>query len=210
VKVQRLSALQGFSVSLLAGPAFLPSGVLSWDQPLVQSSSRAAVSPLLVRRPRFAVGRSLGCAVFPRRALPSTVKAPGHPLVELASLQSLTQRHLASPPQQAGSPHGLLLPSALSGSKVHLSRALPARYVPPSGFGFPLGGFLPSVPCRFCFAPAALMGFALRSFLHPQGNPGVATGMPPRTVSPAVVSVAETTDRPGRPRFLGFAPCESP
>jgi hypothetical protein len=77
------------------------------------------VSPLLVKRPRSAVGRSLGCAVFPGRARPDTVKAPGHPLFELASLQSLTQQHLASPPQQASSPHGLLLPSAHSGSKVH-------------------------------------------------------------------------------------------
>jgi hypothetical protein len=44
-----------------------------------------------------------------------------------------------------------------------LSRALPARYVPPSGFGYPLDGFLPSSPCRLCFAPAALLGFPLRS-----------------------------------------------
>ena len=28
-------------------------------------------------------------------------------------------------------------------SKVHLTRALPARYVPPSGFGYPRDGFLP-------------------------------------------------------------------
>jgi hypothetical protein len=197
-------------VSLLAGPTFPPSGVLSWDRPLVQSSSRVAVSPLLVKRPHFAVRRSLGSVVLPQRAWPSTVKALSHPLFELASLQSLTQQHLASPPQQAGSPHGLLLPSAHSGSKVHWPRALPARYVPPSGFGDPLGGFLPSVPCRLCFAPAALVGFALRSFLLPQGNPGVATGKPPRTVLPAVVSAAETADRPGRPRFLGFTPSESP
>jgi hypothetical protein len=46
---------------------------------------------------------------------------------------------------------------------------LPARYVPSSGFGYPLDGFRPSIPCRFCFAPAALVGFALRSFLLPQG-----------------------------------------
>jgi hypothetical protein len=48
-------------------------------------------------------------------------------------------------------------------------RVLPARYVPPSGFDHPLGGFLPSIPCRFCFAPAALLGFTLRSFLLPEG-----------------------------------------
>jgi hypothetical protein len=51
----------------------------------------------------------------------------------------------------------------IKGLKVHFPRALPARYVPPSGFGYPLDGFLPSNPCRFCFTPTALMGFTLRS-----------------------------------------------
>jgi hypothetical protein len=39
----------------------------------------------------------------------------------------------------------------------------PTRYVPPSGFGYPPDGLLPSIPCRFSFAPAALLGFTLRS-----------------------------------------------
>jgi len=46
----------------------------------------------------------------------------------------------------------------------------PARHVPPSGFDYPLDGLLPSRPCRSCFVPAALLGFALRSFLLPKGN----------------------------------------
>ena len=54
-----------------------------------------------------------------------------------------------------------------SESMVHLARALPARYVPPSGFGHPLDGLLPSNPCRFSLTPAALLGFTLRSFLLP-------------------------------------------
>lgn len=37
------------------------------------------------------------------------------------------------------------------------------RYVPPAGFGYPLDGFLPRGPGRLCFAPTALLGFALRS-----------------------------------------------
>jgi hypothetical protein len=91
-----------------------------------------------------------------------------------------------------------------------LPRALPARYVPPSGFGYPLGGFLPAIPCRFCFAPAALLGFTLRSFLLWQGIRRVTDRKDPHTVSPAVVPDAEAMGRPGRPRFLGFIPCESP
>jgi hypothetical protein len=42
---------------------------------------------------------------------------------------------------------------------------LPAR--PPAGFAYPLDGFIPPKPGRFCFTPAALMGFALRSFPLP-------------------------------------------
>jgi len=37
--------------------------------------------------------------------------------------------------------------------------------VPPSGFGYPLDGFLLGEPCRPCFRSAALLGFALWSFL---------------------------------------------
>jgi len=42
---------------------------------------------------------------------------------------------------------------------------------PPAGFGYPLGGFIPPTPGRFCFAPAALMGFALRSMFLPERYP---------------------------------------
>jgi len=48
----------------------------------------------------------------------------------------------------------------------------PARHVPPSGFGYPLGGLLPSIPRRFCFAPAALLGFTLRSVSLSKGIRG--------------------------------------
>jgi hypothetical protein len=48
----------------------------------------------------------------------------------------------------------------------------PARHVPPSGFGYPLGGLLPSIPRRFSFAPAALLGFTLRSVSLSKGIRG--------------------------------------
>jgi hypothetical protein len=60
---------------------------------------------------------------------------------------------------------------------------LPARYVPPSGFGYPLDGLLPPGPCRPCFRPTALLGFTLRSFPLSQGIPSVSTGKDPHTVS---------------------------
>jgi hypothetical protein len=62
----------------------------------------------------------------------------------------------------------------------------PARYVPPSGFGYPLDGLLPRIPCRFCFTPAALMGFTLRRFPLPEDLASLSTVRNPRTVSPAV------------------------
>jgi hypothetical protein len=46
-----------------------------------------------------------------------------------------------------------------------LSRALPARFGPPAGFGYPLGGLLPAQPRRPCFMPAALLGLALQRLL---------------------------------------------
>jgi len=81
------------------------------------------------------------------------------------------------------SSHGLSLPTALEEPEVHCSRASPTRYVPPSGFGYPLDGFLPRIPCRFCFAPAALLGFSLRRFPLPEGFRDVSAGKNPRTVN---------------------------
>jgi hypothetical protein len=102
------------------------------------------------------------------------------------------------------------VPYSTSRIKGPLDAGLPARYVPPSGFGYPLGGLLPSIPCRFCFAPAALVGFTLRSFLLPKGIRCVTTRMGPPTVQPAVAPAAEALGRPNRPQFLGFDPSRSP
>jgi hypothetical protein len=59
------------------------------------------------------------------------------------------------------------------------------RYVPSSGFGYPRDGLLPPSPGRPYFVPAALMGFALRSFLLTEGTRRVSARVHPHTVSPA-------------------------
>jgi hypothetical protein len=90
-----------------------------------------------------------------------------------------------------------------------LNAGLPTRYVPPSGFGYPLDGLLPSIPCRFFFTPAALMGFTLRSFLLPEGIRIITIRNDPLTVLPSSIPAAEAPGRPDRPRFLGFNPSGS-
>jgi hypothetical protein len=103
-----------------------------------------------------------------------------------------------------------LLPYSTLRIKGPLGVGLPTHYVPPPGFGYPPGGLLPSIPCRFCFTPAALMGFTLRSVLLPKGIRGVTTRKGPPTVQPAVAPDAVALGRPNRPRFLGFYPFRSP
>jgi hypothetical protein len=111
---------------------------------------------------------------------------------------------------KAGSSHGLCLPTAHKGTKVHSTRVLPARYVPPSGFGYPLDGFLPSNPCRFCFTPTALLGCTLRSFPHS----GSIRTFPPESAHlpfyPALYPPPKRLGRPAGPRFLGLNPPERP
>jgi len=82
-----------------------------------------------------------------------------------------------------------------------LPRAKPARYVPPPGFGYPLGGLLPRIPCQFCFTPAALLGFTLRRFPLPTGIRSLSTGKNPRTVGSAVFPPPK---RQTGPTSLGF------
>jgi hypothetical protein len=146
--------------------------------------SSAQVPPLLVWRSHYAVGRFLGSVVFPSRTTLATVKRTANPLVELGLPVSLTQQNLAGRPKPTSSSLGLPFPSAHEEPQVHLPRVLPARYVPPSGFGYPLDGFLPAIPRRFCFAPAALLGFTLRSFLLPEGILPVSGRKNPPTVPP--------------------------
>jgi len=83
-----------------------------------------------------------------------------------------------------------------------------ARSVPPSGFGYPLDGLLPRIPCRFFFAPAALLGFTLRRFHLPGGSAGFRLGKPTYR-SLGGVPGAEASNRPGQAAISGSMPPES-
>jgi hypothetical protein len=104
---------------------------------------RAAAGDCLGYRPRPLSGFALPLECYP--AIPTRSPQRSGPLMGFGSLQ-----HLRNPR------------STLHGPK-------PARYVPPSGFDYPLDGLRPRIPCRFCFTPAALLGFTLRRFPLPKG-----------------------------------------
>ena len=133
------------------------------------------------------------------------------PLVEFRLPESITQHILADwsqtlRPCHNGSSHGLTFPTARTEPKVHIPRALPARLVPPSGFVYPLDGLRPSIPCRFYFAPAALLGFTLRSFLRWKGIPNVSAWKNPHTVSHCLYTLRRSTGPAWQAAVPGFRP----
>jgi len=81
-----------------------------------------------------------------------------------------------------------------------------SRYVPPAGFGYPLGGLLLPSPCRVCFAPTALLGFTLRSVPLSQGIRGVSARKHPHAVFPAGSVAAEANDPSRQAAAPGLLP----
>ena len=138
-----------------------------------RSESLAAHSiAVSVGRSHFAVSHFFDCVVFLQVAWLTTVKLPVQYSLEFRLRLEISEPHLAGQPQPASYSHGLLVPTALTRPEDPLFAGTPARFGPPSGFGYPLDGLSPSDPRRFCFAPAALLGFALRSFLLSDGTRG--------------------------------------
>jgi hypothetical protein len=183
-RVLARAALQSLRFRRLPSPRYRGHASHFSDWPLVQSLLLHEVSPYWFDDPALPLDFSSALRfsfIEPRRER-STL--PVIPLVEFNLRLERTLRNLVD--LRADSSPELSLPSAHEGTKVHLSRALPAHYVPPSGFGYPLGGFLPSDPCRLCFTPAALLGFALRSFPLPGRHPpSFRKWIDPHTVFPA-------------------------
>jgi len=130
----------------------------------------------------------LGCTVFLLRvAAGDCLGYRPHPLVELHLPLEFPQRHL--PDHRSDQVLSwALAPYSTRGTRGPLAAGFkPARYVPPSGFGYPLDGLLPRIPCRFCFTPAALLGFTLRRFPLPEDLAKLSPGRNPLTVGPALL-----------------------
>jgi len=100
------------------------------------------------------------------------------------------------PPKPPSRPHaeaivdaspGLPLPSALARPGDPPTRVCLARFVAPSGFGYPPGALLPPSPGRPYFMPTALLGFhpSKRSPLE-RCPPPLPTRTHPRAVQPAL------------------------
>jgi hypothetical protein len=188
-----------------------PLGVTARRRPLGIRCSSRVLSP--------AKYRFIGSAVplcrwpfprlcgFPSPGRADHVKRPVHPLFEFRVPPESCPTS-PSPPATAGkhlswafAPYS----ARRSGSPLAAGVAC-ARYVPPAGFGYPLGGLLLPSPCRFCFAPAALLGFALRSFLLSEGIRRVSGRKNPHTVSPVGNPVAEGGGPAQRAAVSGLSP----
>jgi len=166
------------------GWASPPQPTYSRNSLPVQSSWSAEVSPLLVLRSHFAVGRFLGCVVFLRPAASTTFQRPIRPLFGFRVPPESYHRDLVRQPQPTDSSRGLLLPSAHSGSEVHFTRARPPATFRPQG----LATLSTAYSLR---APAGLVSCRRRSWDSPFGafsSRKVPTAFPrwmsPRTVSP--------------------------
>jgi hypothetical protein len=120
------------------------------------------------------------------RRLP--VKVAEHVLS--SSLLLPLESYPASPTRPAAADQVLswaLVPYSTCGIEDPLHAGMPTRYGPPSGFGYPLDGLRPAIPCRFFFTPAALLGFTLRRFPLLKGIACVSARKSPHTVSLAVI-----------------------
>lgn len=175
----------------------------------MQSLVSEWVSPRSVRRSRSAVGplpRLCGLPVI--RIAPTRINSQRHPLFEFSfppECSSAVPRRPATARRLL--PWALLPLQHLQGLKVHVPQAVPACFVPPSGFGDPLDGLLPSVPGRLCYAPAALLGFAPRSHGSTRRCLTVTRQTHPHSVFRIIVPSGRSL--PGRtdpPRIPGFRP----
>jgi hypothetical protein len=73
--------------------------------------------------------------------------------------------------------------------------------VPPSGFGYPLDGFLLGDPCQPCFRSAAPLGFTLRSFLLTTGTSAFLPGL---THVPLATRPSARPKANGKATSIGF------
>jgi len=193
--------------SIAARPRTLPPQ----DRPLLESGHPFRVfgpvkyRPYCFCDPALPLVPYLGCAVFHspdwcRRLL----SWRPHPLVELALPIESYPAIPSRPPQRSAPLMGFCSLQHMRNPRSTHRGPKPARYVPPSGFGYPLDGLLPRIPRRFCFTPTALMGFTLRRFLLPRGLADLSIGSEPTyRYTRQCLCRPKAPDRPDGTRLLG-------
>jgi hypothetical protein len=133
-----------------------------------------------------------------------------NPLSSFASEQSRTEPNLADQPQPVSSSHGLLLPTAHEGPKVHFSRARPPAL-------FRLQGLITLLAACALRSRAGFFSHRRRSWDSPFGAfssrkvPGLLRpGWAHLPFHPRVFPSHEAMGRPRGLRLLGFSPFGSP
>jgi hypothetical protein len=124
--------------------------------------------------------------------------------------QSITQRTLVARPKPADSSHGLPHPFSTLRLGGPLTTGLPHPLRSALRVWSPSRRLTPSEPQPVFFRTGGAHGIHPSELSPLTRYPRVSARKDPLTVSPAVSTGAEAPSRPGRPRFLGFDPCESP
>jgi hypothetical protein len=174
--------------------ALPPDGVLSEfaARSKFLAGGRTAVIGFAIPLCRWPFPRLCG---FPTPSRAGNVKLPVHPFFEFHVPPESATTRLVHRPKSVNNSHGLSLPTAHDrfGSPL-ITGAADARYGPPSGFGYPLDGLLLPSPCRFYFAPAALLGFALRSFLLSKGTRSFPGGWTHVPFNPSLLPIPDCSE----------------
>jgi len=187
---------------IVARPQSLPPEVvLFWNKWPVQSIGSAKYRPYCFCDPALPLALASAVRFSFDRLLPTTVTLPVASSPRASPSSRVLPNNTYPTVATAESSHGLSLPSAHQEPEVHLRGLCLSRFVPSSGFGCPLDGFLPRIPRRFYFAPAALMGFTLRRFPLPRGFRYFSVRKNPPTVNPAFIPPPK---RQTGPTGLGF------
>jgi hypothetical protein len=192
VRARARRALQSFQLCCSDAGRCRRDAVLSWNSRPVQSSKPAHVAPThWFCAPASPLALAPALRFSASELHRSHLSDLAHPLFELRVPPEFSTARPSRRPQSTSSSHGLCFPSAHAGfGDPPAAGVACARYVPPSGFGYPLGGFRPPSPRRPYLVPAALLGFALRSFHLPEGIRYLSARKNPHTVSPTVIPLA--------------------
>jgi hypothetical protein len=198
-----------YSVPLLGAGRFRRNAILT-ELAARSEFEPVVVPPAWVGRSRFAVGRFLGCAVFLAAGPAATVKQSHEPLF---GFRSPPEYYPADPSRPAAASQHLswaFVPFSTPGLGGPLSAGLPSPLRSARRVWLPSRRLTPSEPVPVLFHTGGALGIHPSELPPPARFPRVSARKDPHTVFPAVVTVAKATGRPGRPRFLGFDPCESP